>query len=144
MLLRKLFRRRARGTGFGAGERGSVTVEFVLWMPVFLVILGFIADATMLYLMQADMWNVARDTVRRMTTGELNAADAKSYAATALLYPNKPYTITATSGSDDVVEIQLPVQQASVFGVLAVFGGFTNAVLDAKVTMRDETSLSSN
>src|ERR1700680_651165 len=108
-------RNRARLARFGREQRGSITVEFVIWIPVFLVIMGFIADATMLYLTQADMWNVARDTARRMTTGQLSATAAQTFAATALLYPNKPYTITATQGSDDIVEISLPVQNASIF-----------------------------
>lgn len=137
-------RKHARLNRFGREQRGSITVEFVIWIPVFLVIMGFIADATMLYLMQADMWNVARDTTRRMTTGQLSAPDAETYAASALLYPNKNYTITATQGTDDVVEISLPVTDASIFGVLAAFGGFSSSVLDAKVTMRDETALDSN
>jgi len=125
---------------FSRGRSGLVTVEFVLWLPVFLVILAFLADGCMLYLMQADMWSVARDTARRMTTGQLDSSGAQSYAASALLYSSRPYTITATQGSDDIVEISLPVQDASVFGVLAVFGSFTNLMLDAKVTMRDETA----
>jgi len=122
-------------------ERGSITVEFVIWIPVFLVILAFMADATSLYLIQADMWNVARDADRRITTGQFTPDQAKTYVASQLLYPNKPYTITATAGTDDVVEISIPVQSASIFGVLAIYGGFSNAVMDAKVTMRDESAL---
>jgi Flp pilus assembly protein TadG len=144
MQISSLGRKRARLIRFGREHSGSITVEFVIWIPVFLVIMGFIADATSLYLMQADMWNVARDTARRMTTGQLSAPAAQTYAASALLYPNRPYTVTATQGTDDVVEISIPVQNASIFGVLAAFGGFSNSILDAKVTMRDETALNSN
>lgn len=129
---------RPRLAGFARGERGSITVEFVIWMPVFLVILAFIADACLLYLMQADMWNVARDTARRMTTGQLNKPEAETYAKNQLLYSNKPYIVTATQGADDVVEITIPVANASVFGVLAAYGSFTNATLRARVTMRAE------
>jgi Flp pilus assembly protein TadG len=129
-----------RARRFGRSERGVITVEFVIWMPVFLVILAFIADACALYLMQADMWNVARDTARRMTTGQLaTTLEAHDYAAAQLMYPNKPYTITATPGvPDDVVEITIPIRDASIFGVLAVYGSFSDATLKAKVTMRAE------
>ena len=131
--------KRPRLAEFTRGERGSITVEFVIWIPVFLVILGFIADASLMYVMQANMWNVARDAARRMSTGELDKVAAETYAGNQLLYPNKPYTITATKGSDDVVEISIPIENASIFGVLAAYGSFTNATLRAKVTMRSES-----
>jgi|GEM_PF-860108 len=135
---------------FGERETGTVTVEFILWMPVLLLILAFTADACQLYQVQADMWNVASDTARRMATGELVATTAttgtaQSYAATQLLYPNLPYTYNFVEGSmtstppvDDVAEITVPMASASVFGILAVYGSFTGASIDVKVTMRAE------
>jgi hypothetical protein len=118
---------------------GLVSVEFVLWMPVFFLILAFTADACVLYLMQADMWNVARDTARRMATGQLTTtAAAQTYASGQLLYPSKPYTYSITQGTDDVVGISVPISNASIFGVLAVYGSFSGATLNAQVTMRAE------
>jgi len=120
-----------------------VTVEFIIWIPVLLVILAFTADACLMYLIQADMWNVARDTARRMSTGQLatNTA-AHDYAAGQMLYPGKTYTIVPTgagqAGVDKVIDVTLPISQAGVFGVLATFGSFTGATLEAKVTMRSE------
>jgi Flp pilus assembly protein TadG len=133
-------RKRARLANFGREQRGSITVEFVIWIPVFLIIMAFMADGCLLYLMQADMWSVARDTARRMTTGQMNATAAHDYAASQMMYPGKHYTINASViGTDDVVEISIPVKDASVFGVLAAYGSFTDAVLKAKVTMRAES-----
>ncbi|HXL98334.1 MAG TPA: TadE family protein [Rhizomicrobium sp.] len=129
-------RRKRRFAFFG--QSGTASVEFVIWMPIFAVILACSADACMMYLVQADMWDVARDTVRSMTTGELTATTAPAYATGELLYPAKPYVITATAGTSDVVEITLPIQNASVFGTLALLGGFTGATIDAKVAMRAE------
>jgi Flp pilus assembly protein TadG len=130
---------------FAGKPDGSVTIEFVLWMPVLLLILAFSADASQLYLIRANMWTVAGETARRMTTGQLNSGTAQAFAAGQLLYPNLPYTYSFVQGSatasppvDDVAEISIPVANASVFGVLAVWGNFTNSVLDAKVTMRSE------
>lgn len=137
MAIRTLHRRMRRRFPF-LGDRGTATVEFVIWMPLFAIILAITADACMLYLMQADMWNVARDTARRMSTGELNAGTAQTYAASELLYANKPYTITASVGATDTLEISIPVQNASIFGVLGVLGSFSTASLDAKAEMRAE------
>lgn len=115
-----------------------MTVEFVIWIPILLVILGFTADACKLYLTQADMWDVARDTARRMSTGQYcKTSDAQTYAQSQLLYP-LTYTFSITQGSDDVVQISTPVAGASVFGVLASYGGFMANSLGAKVTMPAE------
>jgi Flp pilus assembly protein TadG len=132
-------------------EGGSATVEFVIWIPVLLIILAITADACKLYLTQADMYNVARDTARRMSTGQLSTvATAKTYAQGELLYYNSNYTITpamnatacASTGNtvDDVVTISVPVGKAAVFGILTVYGAFSTATLRAKVTMRQEDS----
>ena len=141
--------------GFLRREDGSVTVEFIVWMPLFLIIVGFIVDAATTYLIQASMWNTAMDCARRMSTGQYTTtSDVQTKCAQKeLLFaykfnPNSkvsgPGTITPTfpaaGGTDDTVEITLPMYEAGVFGVLAVFGGFTgsNAKLDVKATMKAE------
>ena len=138
--------RGTRRRSFFRRQDGSVSVEFVVWLPVFLVVLGFIADASTTYLIQASMWDTAMDCARRMSTGQyITASDVKTKCAQKeLLYAYKPYTITATfpgAGTDDTVEISLPMYEAGVFGVLAVMGGFTgpNFKLDVKAQMKAET-----
>jgi Flp pilus assembly protein TadG len=42
-------------------ERGSATIEFVLWVPVFMILLVATTDASILYLHHTEMWNVSRD-----------------------------------------------------------------------------------
>jgi hypothetical protein len=129
-------------------QDGSVSVEFIVWMPVFLAVLGLIADASTTYLIQASMWNAAADCTRRMSVGQYTAAqvspnDVKTACVQKeLLYAYKPYSITPTFGAtDDSIEITLPMYEAGVIGVLAVFGGFrgSNFKLDVKTTMRAES-----
>jgi Flp pilus assembly protein TadG len=123
---------------FARSTRGVLTIEFVIWIPIFMVILAFTADACKLYLTQADMWDVARDTARRISTGQYcNNVDAESYARAQLLYP-LTYRFSIVKGASDVVEISTPVAGASVFGALANFGGFAANTLSAKVTMPAE------
>lgn len=122
------------------GESGVVTLEFVAWMPVFVVILALTADACKLYLTQADMWSVARDTSRRMSTGQLGTPEsAQAYAQSQLLYGTLDYTFTITQGVDDSVEIRVPLTSACVFGILPVLANMGSAQIDAKVVMRAES-----
>jgi Flp pilus assembly protein TadG len=121
------------------GERGTVTVEFVLWIPIFLIILAFTADACKLYLTQANMWDVARDTTRRMSIGQYcDATTAQTYAQGQLYFGALSYTFNVTKGTVDTVEISTPIASASVFGLLASYGGFSAGTLDAKVVMPSE------
>lgn len=62
-------------------EKGSATVEFVIWIPLFTFFLMITIDASVLWVTHSQMWNVARETARRITTGELaSAAAADCYA----------------------------------------------------------------
>jgi Flp pilus assembly protein TadG len=122
---------------------GTVTVEFVVWLPVFVFLLALTADACKLYLTQADMWSVARDTARRMSTGELATPEAaETYASGQLLYP-LDYTYTITQDTDDTVQISVPISDACVFGVLPVVGNFGGSQMVARVVMRVESEGSS-
>ncbi len=136
--------------GFLKSKSGNTSVEFVIWMPVFLIVLGLIADAGTAYLIQASMWNTAMDCVRRMATGQYTSSqvspnDVKTACVkTELLYGYKFATsdITPTFGATDVsIEIKLPMSKAGLFGVLAVFSGTVTSSykLDVKATMKAET-----
>jgi len=136
---------------FGSCSDGTVTVEFVVWIPILLIILAFTADACQLYLIQADVWSVARDAARRMSIQQLTATPdtVTPYVKGQLLYYNTHYTITPSTTTtctshvqiiNDVVKISVPVQYASVFGILEAYGGFASATLSANVTMLEEDS----
>ena len=139
---------------FGRAADGTVTIEFVVWIPILLIILAFTADACQLYLIQADVWSVARDAARRMSIMQLTATPTDTvtpYVKGQLLYYNTHYTITPSTTTtcnatthiqttNDIVKISVPVQYASVFGILEAYGGFASATLTANVTMLEEDS----
>ena len=132
-------------------DRGSQTIEFVLWLPIIGALLVIISYASILYTTQTEMWNVARDTARRMTTGlfdvdeVLDAAAAEEYAQSQLkLYEflGSGYEVTAT---EDTVNSKMTVVitlgevtdgsfDAGFFGAFSLVGG----TLAARVVMRAE------
>jgi len=126
-------------------DRGSQTIEFVLWLPIIGALLVIISYASILYTTHTEMWNVARDTARRMTTGVLDVGvPAEDYAQTQLrLYEflGSGYDVIATE--DTVAEtmtvvITLGVTDGSFdagfFGAFSLVGG----TLAARVVMRAE------
>lgn len=120
-------------------ETGAMTVDFVVWLPLFVGLLVIVTDASILYLTQTEMWNVARDTVRRMTTGQVATKnDAECWAKTELTQTSHlAYNVETTSNEDyNSVRITVPLNDASTFGYFLqpVLG----ETISARVTMRTE------
>lgn len=118
-------------------ERGSATIEFVLWVPVFVIILVAATDATTLYLHHTEMWNVSRDIARRVSVGDMSEADAANAVQNEMFLYSDAYTVATSNPTelDVTIMIQTSIADASVFGFFTpVLGRF----LTAQVTMRRE------
>ncbi len=67
-------------TRFLVEENGTATVEFVILLPLFTMILLLVADASMLFLQHTSLMNVSRDTARIVSRHAMSPAEAKLYA----------------------------------------------------------------
>ncbi len=122
---------------FLRAEKGAVTIEFVLWVPVFVSLLVFVTDASIIYLTHSEMWNVARDTTRRMTTEEFTSdAEVRDYASAHLFLGSRTYVIDPDFGGEMNVTIAIGLDDAAIFGFF--FEPILGNVLVASVTMRQE------
>ena len=120
----------------GADERGSATVEFVLWLPFFITLIAAIADLSFIFTTNASMWDVARDTARRLALHQVTAEQAETFALSAFaLGDPTQYAVSVTDGDDVVVEITTSIDDASVFGV---YSALMPGDLIARVTMLRE------
>jgi len=122
---------------FLGDENGSATIEFVLWVPVFVVILVAATDATVLYLQHTEMWNVSRDIARRVAVGDMSEADAATAVQNEMFLYSRAYTV-ATSNPADLnvrIQIQTSIRDASIFGF---FEPVLGRYLTANVIMRRE------
>jgi Flp pilus assembly protein TadG len=124
-------------------DRGSQTIEFILWIPIFVALLTIVIDATTLYLTHTEMSNVARDTARRMTAGYiLNKADAEAHAASAMNLRDYPYVVSAAYDLNTGVEvvIAVKVKDMSIIGYLSpltILGG----TITSRVVMRPDPDI---
>lgn len=116
-------------------ESGSATIEFVIWMPMFSFLLALIADASMVFMANARMWDVARDTARRMALRTLTAEEARELALANLYYMGQSAEVETTDGSDVIVQIAVPIEDATVFGP---FSSLLPGSLQARVVMLRE------
>lgn len=121
-------------------DRGTMTIEFVLWIPIIVGLLVTAIDATTLYVAHTEMWNVARDTARRMVTGRvLTAAEAEAYARGAMNMRSAPYAVEAKYDENNVAEVTIAIgfSDISIAGYgspLSIFG----TTVGAHVVMRPD------
>ena len=113
-------------------SRGSMAVEFSIWLPFICILLVIVIDASYLYLGQNQMWAVARDVARRMTTNVLpDASAAESWAVDYLSKYEIDYEVQAEKQTDYVsVIIMAPVSQVVPFGL------FQKAFMDKDIVAR--------
>jgi hypothetical protein len=99
-------------------------------------LIAMIADLSIIFTTNANMWDVARDTARRMAVNNFDADEAEAFARSAMVL-GRPgdYTVIATYGSDVTVQITTSTADASVFGIYAAVMPGT---LTARVTMMKE------
>ena len=121
---------------FARDENAAISVAFVLWVPVFVSILALTVDATVLFISQANMWSVARDTTRFMAAGLYSNADAEEYAAAQLPIWGEQSTIVASRNANFVtINLSVPIGEVAPFNISGIF---TDGFLVAELTQRVE------
>ena len=123
-------------------QRGSETVQFVVWLPLIAFVLITVTDASFLYLNHTEMTNVARDTARRLTTGNLLTEDeAKAYAYGELAQYAYNYEVLVNRDPDAAmtVVVSVPVVDVTVFGffLTPVLG----STMGTRVVMRSDPTV---
>ena len=120
-------------------EKGAVSIQFTVIVPFFILMLVIFTDLAVIYLTHSEMYNVARDAVRRMSTGELTTEDqVVAYAAEHLHLGNRQYYVHSGFSGEMRIAVVLPVREAAVFGVDTFMGAILGESLIATATMRRE------
>lgn len=89
--LRRRFLRR-----FRRSEDGSFTLEFVIWMPMFAILLAIIMNLSMMFYYESQMLRVAQDATRSFSLGRMTSDEAEAFIANRLSFIDANLTITTT------------------------------------------------
>lgn len=129
-------------------DSGATTVEFVLWVPVFMFILMITVDVSLLFLRQSNLWYVARDAARQASLHRFDNVDAlKDYAMARGTFggdiPSAEGTFINTTDGTVGVMLSVKMDEVGIFGILRFGGrainvGDSDAPLRAAVTQRLE------
>ncbi len=118
---------------FGRCESGAATIEFVLWLPIVVMILLLIVDASMLFMGRTQAIRVLQDTNRLYSVGQFTGSSAEkltkaeTYAMKRLRAMSTSATATTTE-TNRVVRTEATLQTDEIAQV-----GFLGAMID--VTM---------
>ena len=114
-------------------DEGSVTLEYVLWMPVWAAIIALAVDATVLLQARSELTLAARDLARQVAIGVRPPADAEQLLETAH---------AGVTGFDARVTLDETFVTAAVsapFSAYTLFSGpLSSGTVAAQVTMRRE------
>ncbi|NNU82083.1 hypothetical protein HMH01_16725 [Halovulum dunhuangense] len=125
-----------RSRRFVRDENGAAAIEFVIWLPAFMLILAFVLDVSLSMLAHSRMWDVARDTVRQISLRSLNAAEAVTYAESSARIMGADPTVSAHDVGPQVwVQIELPMADVTLFNMLGLAG---SSRLTARAIMMQE------
>lgn len=100
---------------FLSDESGSATVEFVIWVPWFMLLLMITTDVSFVWFNHTQMLNTSRDAARRMSIGELSGADLESFVR-ARVSGSGVRVVDRSSGNDACVQISRPFTDCALFG----------------------------
>lgn len=121
---------------FAKSKDGSISVEMGFATILFTTLLTGVISVGSLFFVQGSMADAARDSVRRVATGEMTTTQAETYAEGKLINWGMTYLVTATNdGTDATVRITVPMGEAALIDFLGLFTGN----LAATVTMPVET-----
>ena len=124
-----------RLNAFRFGTDGSVTVEYVLWLPVMFLLTMLTTDATMLMHEQTNLMAAARDASREVATGKVSTTQAEERLLARLGNGRNYKASVSASGHYVTSTVSVPFSDVVFFG-----GTFTKGNLAGQATMYVEGS----
>lgn len=121
---------------FRRDTEASSTVEHVIWLPFFLLIIAAIVDLSLVLTANAGMWDAARDGARRMAMHQMSTTEAADYVRSRIPERYEGLSVVADdSGDDAVIHVTVPMEEAAIFSILV---GESWGSLEAQVIMVKE------
>jgi Flp pilus assembly protein TadG len=109
---------------FRRDERGSTTIEFVLWVPVLFGLLLFATDVTLAFMRQSHAWQVSRETARIVARHGMDEAAAETFAREkGTMGASVPEVDVSFEGMDVVVTMSLEASSLTPFNTLGLLLG---------------------
>ncbi|MDT8343182.1 MAG: TadE/TadG family type IV pilus assembly protein [Thermohalobaculum sp.] len=120
---------------FLRNERGTATMEILLWLPLFLFLVFLTVDASILYWRHGEMWNVARDVARTLASGAIAADEASLDDFVKQRFGVAEFTVLPPVFSGDQVSVTVQ-RNPDLLTTFSVFSNLIAGDISATVTFR--------
>ena len=109
---------------FWKDERGTATVEFVICVPVFVMLLGLVVDTSLVFAGEAQALRVVQDANRSFSIGRIKTISETQTMIVDSLKSMSPGVTAVTVVNAGVITstATMPAQELSSFGILNVYG----------------------
>ncbi len=112
---------------FRRSEDGSFTLEAVIWMPIFAVLLAIIMNLSMVFFYESQMLRISQDAVRAFSLGRISEAQAEQYIDDRLAFIDANIDIDIRLVGDATTPIVAQAVVATTAGQLMPFDLFSEA-----------------
>jgi len=113
-----------------ADESGSASIEAVIWMPVFILLIAIVFDASMIFMNRAHILRAVQDANRAYAVGRLDSTDATEDAIRQGAARFGAAVEVTSSRAGDIIEsvVTVPAGSLSAVGLFQPFSGLTLTV----------------
>ena len=119
---------------FAKDESGSSTIEAVLWLPMFMLLLSMVADASFIFHGQAQALRIVQDGNRAFSVGRLeDAAATQAFIRSNLISLSRGARVTTTLSKDGIITTTALI---SVDDLLAI--GSVGALTSFDITVKSQ------
>jgi hypothetical protein len=85
---------------FFSDEEGSFTIESVIWMPIFAILIAVIMNVSMVFFGESQMLRVVQDANRAISLGRIETElETETYILSKLNYMDAEFTVNTTLNS---------------------------------------------
>ena len=122
-----------RAMGAFASERGSATIEAVIWMPAFFAIFALIADSSIIFGSESQVLRIVQDANRAFSIGRLTTVQEVQTQIKGAIDKISPNAVVSTSVANALIStsVVLPLSDITATGLVTAF-------LSGKVTVSAE------
>ncbi len=113
---------------FSSNESGSVTVEAVIWFPIFAMLLAFIMNVSIVFFTESQMLRVVQDGNRAFSLGRMaDDLEVEAYILSRLAYLDANLVVnTDISGGFIMTNLSAPAGQLMPLNLMtSAFDGIT-------------------
>jgi|SRR6056297_263922 len=109
---------------FLKNQDGTATVEAVIWLPIFFVVLFLMVDAAMMFSGQSQALRVVQDANRNMSIGRFRtSAETEAYIEQQLArYSAEVNAVSTVTAGIVTSTVSFPARDLQLSGFFTVFG----------------------